>query len=202
MGLKLERTLRNLDYLTDPARRRRIARKITFRMTRLADTSLREQDEFLAFCRRHEVRPFIVGLFNYKGDVHSELPVPPYACEHISRLDILASGQVTLCCMDQDGEYAWGDVTNQSVLEVWRGQVARRYREMHRTGRRRQIDPCGSCNLFWPDYRELDPLQRGRAALQFAYYYLRHRPIGRKAPAKASAGEAAPSEQTPSEQTE
>jgi hypothetical protein len=32
-------------------------------------------------------------------------------------LDILADGIVTLCCMDQDGEFSWGDVNKQSRVE-------------------------------------------------------------------------------------
>ena len=106
MGIPLERTLRNMDYITQPGIRERIANKITFRMTRLGDTTLQEQDDFLRYCKDKSVRSFIVGLFNYKGDINSALPVPSYGCEHVHRLDILASGRVTLCCMDQDGG-AW-----------------------------------------------------------------------------------------------
>jgi molybdenum cofactor biosynthesis enzyme MoaA len=114
------------------------------------DTTLAEQHEFKSFCDSRHVRCFIVGLFNYKGDINSSLPVPKYACEHITRLDILSSGKVALCCMDQEGEYSLGDVTRDSVLEVFRGEASRRYQEMHRTGRRGEIAPCGTCNLFWP----------------------------------------------------
>jgi molybdenum cofactor biosynthesis enzyme MoaA len=182
MGLKLERTLDNMAYLTDPVRRSKVANKITFRMTRLDHTTLEEQDEFLKYCKDRGVRSFIVGLFNYKGDIQSPLPVPTYACEHITRLDILASGKVTLCCMDQDGEYSWGDVSTQSVLEVYRGAVAKRYRDVHRAGKRTEIEPCGTCNLFWPSLDQLPPVQTAKVAVQFAMYVARHRPYGRKAP--------------------
>ena len=33
--------------------------------------------------------------------------------EHITRLDILSSGKVALCCMEQEGEYNLGDVTQR-----------------------------------------------------------------------------------------
>ncbi|MGC4067701.1 MAG: SPASM domain-containing protein [Polyangiaceae bacterium] len=183
MGLSLERTLRNLEYLTeDPARKRRVAKKITFRMTRLADTSLEEQHNFLEYVRKHRVKPFIVGLFNYKGDITSSLPVPRYGCEHVNRLDILASGRVTLCCMDQDGAYGWGDVMQSSVLDLYRHSVARRYRTMHATGRRQEIEPCGTCNLFWPLTSGLSPLEAARTGIEYCAYRLMHKPIGVKAP--------------------
>lgn len=186
MGLELERTLANLEYLVDPARKSRVAREITFRMLRTPEVTLEEQDKFVDYCKKRRVGYFIVGLFNYKGDIHSDMPIPGYPCEHIDRLDILTSGRVTLCCMDQNGEYAWGDVTKQSLIDVYRGEVAVRYQTMHRTGRRREIEPCDKCNLFWPSLRELPPLQKARFAYEVGCYFLKHRPTGRRAPTKTA----------------
>lgn len=182
MGLKLERTLENVKYLTDPSRKRKVARNITLRMTRMDDTSLEEQERFQRFCKDRGVRCFIVGLFNYKGDVHSSLPVPTYSCEHITRLDIMSSGKVTLCCMDQEGEYSLGDVREQSVLEVYRGEASRRYQMMHRTGRRSEIAPCGTCNLFWPSSDNMPWHRALQQTMQFWAYFATHRPVGKRAP--------------------
>jgi len=182
MGLKLERTLDNLRYLADPVRRDRVARRITVRMTRLHRTTVARQEAFRDFCRSLGVRCFIVGLFNYKGDVHSPLPIPGYPCEHLTRLDVLSNGRVTLCCMDQEGEYAWGDVTRQSVLEIHNGVVARRYRAMHRGGKRSQIAPCGSCNLFWPSLDHMPLLDTVKFAVAAGLYFLHHRPRGIRPP--------------------
>ena len=189
MGIPLKRTLKNLEHLTEPGRARRVADKITFRMTRLGDTTLEEQDEFVRYCRDRGVRHFIVGLFNYKGDINSSLPVPSYGCEHVTRLDILASGRVTLCCMDQDGEHGWGDLRDSSVLEVYRHPVARNYRELHNTGRRRKVDPCGTCNLFWPTFRDLTPIEAVRTGIEYCTYVAKHRPVGRRPPATATSAD-------------
>jgi molybdenum cofactor biosynthesis enzyme MoaA len=185
MGIPLDRTLRNMAHLTQPHIRQKIARNITFRMTRLADTTLKEQDEFVRYCRENGVRPFIVGLFNYKGDINSSLPVPSYGCEHVHRLDILASGRITLCCMDQDGAYGWGDARETSVLDLYNHSRAREYRELHATGRRREIDPCGTCNNYWPGFFDLTPMQAVRTGIEYCAYIARHRPVGRRAPAAA-----------------
>lgn len=186
MGIPLDRTLRNMEYLTDPARKGRVADKITFRMTRLGDTTLEEQDDFLRYCKEKKVRSFIVGLFNYKGDINSGLPVPSYGCEHVARLDILASGRVTLCCMDQDGQYGWGDLNEMSVLEAFNHASAKRYREFHRTGRRREIEPCGTCNNFWPGFHGLSPFEAARTGIEYCTYIARHRPNGRRPPKDAA----------------
>jgi molybdenum cofactor biosynthesis enzyme MoaA len=192
MGFKLERTLENVKYLTDSARRRKVARKITLRMTRMDDTTLAEQDAFKGFCDEQQVRCFIVGLFNYKGDVNSSLPVPKYACEHITRLDIMSSGKVTLCCMDQEGEYQLGDVRHASVLQVFRGEASRRYQDMHRTGRRSEIAPCGTCNLFWPSTDNMPWLRAMSHTLRFWAYFALYHPVGRQAPNLRLCAEHAP----------
>jgi MoaA/NifB/PqqE/SkfB family radical SAM enzyme len=182
MGLSLERTLENLAYLTEPGRRGRVAKHVTFRMTRLGDTTLEEQDDFTRYCKERGVESLIVGLFNYKGDIKSDLPVPSYGCEHVARLDILATGKITLCCMDQDGAYGWGNLREMSVLEAYRHPAARRYRDLHRTGKRREVDPCGTCNNHWPGFHGLSALDAVRAGIEYCAYVARHRPNGRKAP--------------------
>ncbi len=184
MGLELERTLANLAYLTDPRRRERVVRRITFRMTRSPKTPLDEQRAFIAYCKKQGVRPFVVGLFNYKGEIDSALPVPGFPCEHITRLDILSNGTVTLCCMDQEGEYRWGDVAQRSVLEIYNDAEARRYREAHRRSRRRQIEPCDRCNVFWPSLEKMPPWRIAKFAASTGWYFWRYRPCGLKKPAR------------------
>ena len=182
MDLDLARTLDNLRYLLDPARRRRVARRIYVRMVRRPDSTLAEQDEFLAFCRAHGARPMIVGQHNYAGDVASLMPVPAYPCQMLDRVDILHDGRVALCCSDAEGKYSWGDVRTQSVLEVFRGEAATRYRETHRRGGRREIAPCSGCNLVWPDLTGMPLGRTMKTAAEFAAYLVRHRPLGRHAP--------------------
>ncbi|RME29287.1 MAG: radical SAM protein, partial [Deltaproteobacteria bacterium] len=185
-GLNLERTLANLEYLTAPERRSRVARRITFRITRTAQTTVEQQRAFVEFCRRRGVRPFIVGLFNYMGAIPSHLPVPAYPCEHIDRLDILSSGTVTLCCMDHEGRFAWGDVRQQSVLEIFNGPRAKHFRRFHRSGRRRKVEPCNRCNVFWPCFKGDSVWLSVKFALQAGAYFVRYRPVGvRPAPADA-----------------
>jgi MoaA/NifB/PqqE/SkfB family radical SAM enzyme len=182
MGLDIERTLENLAYLTDPARRDRVAGRITFRMTRTPTTSLKEQNDFVDYCKKAGVRPFIVGLFNYKGEIPSNLPVPKYPCEHITRVDVLSNGLVALCCMDQEGEYAWGDAAKESILDIYNGSVGSRYRSMHRNGNRVDIEPCGDCNVFWPSLEKMPPLATAKFAIAAGCYFLCRRPSGKKPP--------------------
>ena len=119
----------------------------------------------------------ISGLFNYKGDIPSTLPVPNFPCEHIDRLDILSNGNTTLCCMDQEGEYGRGDVIHHSVLEVFNSPAARRVREMHRSGNRCNLCPCNRCNLFWPSFSHMPVLQKLGHMLSYAKYFAKYQPL-------------------------
>ena len=177
-GLEIDRLLSNLRYLADPEWMGKIARKITFRMTRLPDTSKKEQEDFKNFCKNFKVRCTIKSVFNYKGDKPTVLPVPNYPCEHISRLDILANGVVALCCMDPGGEYPLGDATKDSVLSIFNGDASKRYQNYHRSGRRKEIAPCNRCNLPNPSFDHMPLLRTSKVGFQVGYYYLRHRPKG------------------------
>ena len=181
-GIPLKRTFENLEYLTEGNGKDSVAKNVTFRMTRLADTTVQEQKDFQSYCREHGVRCFFVGLFNYKGDVNSPLPVPSYGYEHIGHLNILAAGRVTLCCMDQHGEYGWGDANEMSVLELYNHPKARQYRELHRTGRRKEIEPCGTCNLFCPCFKELSPAQKVKTGAEYLSCLAKYRPTGVRPP--------------------
>ena len=146
-------------------------------MTRTDDTAAADQARFVAYCKQRKVNCMIVGLFNYLGDVKSSLPVPSYSCEHITRVDILSNGLVTLCCMDTEGKFGWGDASKESILDIYNGPRARAYRAMHRQGRRKQIPPCGTCNLFWPSFDGLSWPRRVQFGFAYAYYLLRYRPF-------------------------
>ncbi|HUU00031.1 MAG TPA: radical SAM/SPASM domain-containing protein [Myxococcota bacterium] len=176
VGLPFERTMENLCYLAD-RKAGKVARSVSVRLTMTEETTWMEKLRFLDLCRRLGVRPMLVGLFNYKGDIHSDLPVPGFPCEHITRLDIMVDGRTTLCCMDQEGEFGWGSVRDKSVLEVYNSDQARRVRALHREGRRAEYDPCNRCNLFWSDLNGVPWPRRALFWGQIVGYHLRYHPL-------------------------
>ncbi len=174
--LPFKRTMEHLEYLTQKTRKGVVAKHIIVRMTLTPESSLIEISAFKKMCKRLGVKPMTVGLFNYKGDVHSNLPIPSYPCEHIDRLDIMSSGETTLCCMDHEGEYGWGSVTDSSVLDVFNNQKARSLRSSHRKGERNKVTPCDQCNLFWPSYSGMNTFQKALNGVKFLLYYVKNKP--------------------------
>jgi MoaA/NifB/PqqE/SkfB family radical SAM enzyme len=177
VGLPFEKTMENLRYLATPNEKGRVANDIVVRITLVEDIEKKEIAEFKKLCADLGVKPMTVGLFNYKGDIHSDLPVPPYPCEHINRLDILSNGNTTLCCMDQEGEYGFGSVVEDSVLDVFNNKKATLVRTMHRTGKRRQFEPCDRCNLFWPSLSNLSFKWKIKHGIDLGLYFIKYRPL-------------------------
>jgi sulfatase maturation enzyme AslB (radical SAM superfamily) len=73
----------------------------------------------------------------------SDPRVPNTACARWFELNITAEGKVVQCCMDGQGEYVYGDVTQCSLSDVYNSLAYRAFRE--RTSRR-GIEPCSQCS--------------------------------------------------------
>ncbi|MFZ5829501.1 MAG: radical SAM/SPASM domain-containing protein [Planctomycetota bacterium] len=68
-------------------------------------------------------------------------------CSRLWRtMTILASGEVSLCCLDYDGQQILGRLDGgQSLAAIWRGEPYRRVRRLHATARQDEISLCRNC---------------------------------------------------------
>lgn len=69
--------------------------------------------------------------------------VPARNCARWFELNIMATGKVSLCCMDGTGEYGIGDTRESTLLDIY-NQPHLLERRMH-VSRRDGIEPCGRC---------------------------------------------------------
>lgn len=69
--------------------------------------------------------------------------VPDTGCSRWLELSVMATGVVSLCCMDGEGKYAIGDLNKQTMLEVYNAPAWRERRESMMS--RRLIHPCSTC---------------------------------------------------------
>lgn len=60
------------------------------------------------------------------------------------------NGDVTVCCVDLENEMVVGNIANQPLREIWRGEVYRRYRRLHLEGRQADLKLCGGCSSIQP----------------------------------------------------
>lgn len=74
----------------------------------------------------------------------SDPRIPDTPCGRWFELSITAEGKVVQCCMDGKGEYVYGDITRQSLLEVYNSADYLRFRES--ATRKRVKGPCAGCS--------------------------------------------------------
>jgi len=63
----------------------------------------------------------------------------------ISKLYVMSNGKVTVCCQDYDGKLVVGDLTKQSIQEVWNSEKFQRIRKLHLSGKGDLINFCRNC---------------------------------------------------------
>lgn len=78
-----------------------------------------------------------------------------------SHLTILYNGDVVPCCMDYDGKYILGNITQTSISDIWNGERVVTFREAHLRLERYKFELCKFCeqgNLlnFWDYFRYLN----------------------------------------------
>lgn len=61
---------------------------------------------------------------------------------------VLYDGRVALCCDDYDGKVIMGDLSKQTILEVWCGKQFRAYREAHLKDERQTMLLCAQCRKY------------------------------------------------------
>jgi hypothetical protein len=68
---------------------------------------------------------------------------PRGPCKRTHELSICCDGRVALCCMDGLCEYCLGDITKQSLLEIYNGPKSKSMRSMTK----RTQKPCATCTF-------------------------------------------------------
>ena len=154
MGIDFERTVANLRRLMAFNREHRIYPGPLL-LSRVADhtpADRRYEPECIALFGEFEAGvDFAVRVKNrtdWLGRVDVEHSPVPHAlpCGAWFDLDITCTGTVLHCCMDAHGDYAIGDVTSSSVLDVYNAPAFRAYRET--LFARESVHPCSTCPLI------------------------------------------------------
>ena len=87
------------------------------------------------------------GLMDYSRELVGRGYPPSTPCAFLWRLMVVAQdGRVALCCTDSRVQHEVGDLTTESVRQVWQGQRMRDLREVHVAGRLNDIPICETCN--------------------------------------------------------
>ena len=106
-----------------------------------------EHQDFLRFWTNAGATAVITELYNWPWDPGVEAVSLP--CKKIlEEMFFYVDGKATLCCWDSHERGVIGDVTRESVLDIWNGRVNSHYRELLAQGRREEILLCSRCDAY------------------------------------------------------
>jgi radical SAM protein with 4Fe4S-binding SPASM domain len=73
-------------------------------------------------------------------------------------------GEVTMCCADVTPKVILGNLNNDSISQIWHGNKLKELREIHLSGRRRDIPLCDGCTV-WREGRHGEQMQGSHSSV-------------------------------------
>lgn len=142
LGIDFDKTLASIHRAID----NRIADKFT--ILRVSDYDKAKDERFKRFITQEfpGIPVQISYRYNWKGEIDGIIPYEhtlDKVCPRHTSLCVLASGKLALCCLDQDGQYGFGDANKHTMAELYNSPEAIRYR----THTKRESTPCSTCNM-------------------------------------------------------
>jgi sulfatase maturation enzyme AslB (radical SAM superfamily) len=146
VGLDYDRVVRNIDRFIDITHsdNRNVVTEV--RMIDM-DINKHEQKDFIEHWSERADRALIVPLYNWPWDDGVEMVAKP-CIKMREEMFFYSDGRAVLCCWDIAGRAVIGDVTGESVLDIWNGEVRRQYAEYLARGEREKIHLCSHCDAY------------------------------------------------------
>ena len=91
-------------------------------------------------------------MFDFTKPLYDKTELPNWHCGQLwQRLVILSDGTVLPCCGGIDHPrgviYGLGNVRDNTLHDIWNGEVLNKYRELHRNGLSHEVDMCARCRV-------------------------------------------------------
>lgn len=97
----------------------------------------------------------VQGWHQQKGQPngHKQICTTPFLS-----LNVKSDGIVTICIVDWNKGTAVGDITRESLAEIWHGERLRAFRRMHIEHRRHENPSCRNCQVLYNSPDNIDAL--------------------------------------------
>jgi len=92
-----------------------------------------------------------MNIFNWPGSgIKNNLPqnthLLKFPCKNLwSGLYVTVEGKVALCCQDYECKIELGDTNKENIMDIWNGEVLKKYRTMHLDCKFNEIPACREC---------------------------------------------------------
>ena len=163
VGLKHSKVLENIDNFIKVRDDKKSRTKIRVQYIDL-DGDIKKKEKFTEFWKNKlaiEDEIAIQKAHNWAGEVSvikvgDEQIIKEVPCLSLwTTLSIHVNGIVPLCCMDTTTKYKLGDLTKQSIKQIWTGHKLNSFRENHLEHGKKEIDICKNCTLWRENKRDL-----------------------------------------------
>lgn len=148
MQLPYWQTYNNIKYLHDQKSFQKIP--FTISLDRVGDRTVADL-EFREWCR--EKFPCfscsVTDRFSWLGQTRASNEsenVPDVGCLQWYKLHILANGQTSFCCIDEEGRFGHGNVNDSPILDLYRNPIKKVLRTQ--TASRKEFHLCSKCTLL------------------------------------------------------
>jgi len=146
VGLDYRRVVDNVSRFLEAAAQTRGRVATEVRMIDMESTK-HEQRAFIDYWSARADRALIVPLYHWPWDEGVEMVRKP-CIKMREEMFFYTDGRAVLCCWDIAGRAVIGDVTKESVLEIWNGAARRRCASFLSRGERDKILLCSRCDAY------------------------------------------------------
>jgi hypothetical protein len=143
-GIVFETAVQNAEYFCKRAKKYDTETEV--RMIAFPDTG-EEQKLFINKWSAIADKASITTLYRYPWEGQEEVVHKP--CLKIRKeMFFYVDGRATLCCWDTAERAVIGDIKEQTVLQIWNGDLADKYRTLLAKGARDKIELCSRCDAY------------------------------------------------------
>jgi len=95
----------------------------------------------------HVVKTISKQFSEFGGETQAAVPVRTNTCVNLwERMAVFWDGDVTTCIADQDGMYRLGNLGEQSIKDIWNGEVLSSIRRLHKEKKFASLPLCSRCD--------------------------------------------------------
>jgi radical SAM protein with 4Fe4S-binding SPASM domain len=80
-------------------------------------------------------------------DVLEGVKIPSKCSMLNERMIVLSTGEVVLCCADDEGKFKLGNVFNEDPIKIFNNETFTHYRKMIKAGKIKELELCKTCNI-------------------------------------------------------
>jgi len=146
-GISYDKVYSNVKYFLDQSNQSNKKILTEVRMIKLPGTD-KEQIEFKNYWEQFNPNEIVfTDLYRYPWE-GQESSIQKPCLKILDQMFFYVDGRATLCCWDSKERQIVGDISTQSVMEIWDSEIMKKCRNLLDQGKRDEINLCSRCDAY------------------------------------------------------